>query len=203
MGRHKRHSGTSSPVADPAQRHQQDKVGSSHQAAAKEPGGAHDFGIPARQATMDSFPGGRAKGPDAGTGPMRSDAEGRRTVGVGAPPGSDGAGSGGDVDTDVIGLDGRGGIAGDPTERRSVGPDITQGESDAFASGPPAAGHAAPAKKQPLSDRPAFDTVDHSGGDVTTSGDESSPTTNPEIDEIKEESDQEDEAIDQSEHGRR
>jgi hypothetical protein len=88
------------------------KVGGSKKAA-KEFGGKHDFGIPAKEATVaNDDPYGRVKGPEKGTGPTRSgDADDDRTTGVGAPTGPPGAGSGGDLDPDFIGLDGSGGVS--------------------------------------------------------------------------------------------
>ncbi len=165
-----------------------EKVGSSRKAAAEQPGGSQDFGIPASRAGEEANTGGRDKGPEEGTGYSRSGSRGVRTVGVGAPVGSDGSGSGGDLDADVIGLDGTA-VSLNPGERRTRGPDQTDGRTDPFASGPPAQGRPYHAPPAPLSDRPPLDTVDHSGGDVTTSGDESSEATNPEIEEIAQEAD--------------
>src|SRR5258708_6692274 len=86
-----------------------DKVGSDP-VADHEFGGKGDFGIPAAKVTAPLPDGGREKGPEQGTGPMRSGATGTRTTGVGHAPGSPGAGSGGDLDPDFIGLDGKGGV---------------------------------------------------------------------------------------------
>jgi hypothetical protein len=147
-----------------------DKVGSSDAAAAKV-GGPLDFGVPAAQAKGPVEDGGRAKGPEQGTGPTRSGTRGVRTVGVGAPVGPDGAGSGGDLDPDVIGLDGRGGVALNPGERNTQGANVTQGGSAPFASGAPAKGdHTLPPGQVGGAPARTFDTVDHTGGDVTTSG---------------------------------
>lgn len=158
------------------------KVGSDPEAA-KAFGGQADFGIPAGRATAPAD--GRGKGPDPGTGFSRSGSRGVRTSGVGAPVGTDGSGSGGDLDPDVIGLDGRGGVANNPREHKMEGPDITDGSRDPFASGPPAEGKPAPRSQGGR----VFDTVDHSGGDASTTGDESDPTENPEIEEIEQEKD--------------
>src|SRR5947209_11454177 len=80
------------------------KVGSDP-AADREFGGKLDFGIPAGKAKAPLPDGGREKGPEQGTGPMRSGEEGKRVDGVGYPPGPPGAGSGGDLDPDFVGLD--------------------------------------------------------------------------------------------------
>ena len=62
-------------------------------------------------------------------------------MGVGSTEGPDGKGSGGDIDTDIIGLDGSGGgVASDGKIGNTEGPDNTDGSSNEFASGPPAKG---------------------------------------------------------------
>jgi hypothetical protein len=147
------------------------KVGSDREAD-KQVGGKLDFGIPARKAVSTEPEGGRAKGPEQGTGPMRSGDRGVRTSGVGHAPGKPGTGSGGDLDTDFIGLDGKGGLSSAPASGRTSGPDITAGGSAPFASGPPAKGenehlahnHGA----SPSITRGT--TVNRDGGDATTTG---------------------------------
>src|SRR5438045_7656247 len=80
-------------------------------------------------------------GRPAGSKRTRSGASGKRTIGVGSTEGPDGKGSGGEVDTDIIGLDGRGGgVSSDGELGNTVGPDNTTGNSSEFASGPPAKG---------------------------------------------------------------
>ena len=136
-------------------------------------GGKLDFGIPAAKARAPQAIGGRDKGPEQGTGYTRSGSRGTRDVGVGRPEGRSGSGSGGDLDTDVVGLDGKGGVAAAPPSGRTRGPDITEGGSAAFASGPPAKGenkrprgrHGAP------SEIVRGSTVDRTGGDASTTGD--------------------------------
>lgn len=167
---------------------QSGKVGSDR-AADKEVGGKLDFGIPANRATAPLPDGGREKGPEQGTGPMRSGTSGVRDAGVGHAPGGPGAGSGGDLDPDFIGLDGKGGVANDPTPGRTDGPDMTDGHSDAFASGPPAKGE----NELPAGTHGAAPTTikgsvnDRSGGDASTTGSESgadstlSPTAYPRL----------------------
>src|SRR5438045_9720353 len=96
--------------------HDQDKnpkVGSDP-SAAENFAEKHDFGIPSEDAAPDmtvedrDFPGR-----PAGNKRTRSGASGKRTIGVGSTEGTDGKGSGGEVDTDLIGMDGggRGGSA--------------------------------------------------------------------------------------------
>jgi hypothetical protein len=147
------------------------KVGSDR-AADREIGGKLDFGIPAAEAKAPQPIGGRDKGPEQGTGPMRSGASGTRTSGVGHAPGRPGAGSGGDLDTDFIGLDHKGGIAARPASGRTQGPDITEGGSGAFASGPPAKGeNELPAGTHGIAPEIVKgSTIDRSGGDAATTG---------------------------------
>jgi hypothetical protein len=165
------------------------KVGSDR-AADREIGGKLDFGIPASQVSAPLPDGGREKGPEPGTGPMRSGTRAVRDSGVGHAPGNPGTGSGGDLDPDFIGLDGKGGLSARPASGRTQGPDITEGGSAPFASGPPARGdnelpagtHGAPPQIVRGS------TVDRGGGDASTTGPASgadstlSPTAYPRLD---------------------
>jgi hypothetical protein len=147
------------------------KVGSNPEAD-REFGGKLDFGLPASKVTAPLPDGGREKGPEQGTGPMRSGEGGVRVAGVGHAPGKPGTGSGGDLDPDFVGLDGKGGLAATPPSGRTRGEDITEGGSGAFASGPPARGenelpagtHGAPSEIVHGS------TVDRTGGDASTTG---------------------------------
>ena len=135
----------------------------------REVGGKGDFGIPASRA-RGPIKGGRAKDREQATGTTRGGVDSRET-GVGAPTGSPGAGSGGDFDPDIVGLNGRG-LANAPVDR-TTGPDMTEhGGSAPFASGRSAKGeNAKPRGKVGGSRRvTGGDTIDHSGGDVTTSG---------------------------------
>lgn len=147
------------------------KVGSDR-AADREVGGKGDFGIPSEEVRAPLPIGGRDKGPDQGTGYMRSGTGGVRTDGVAHAPGPPGAGSGGDVDPDVIGLDKKGGVAARAPSGRTKGPDITEGGSGSFASGAPAR----PENQLPTGTHGGpsqivhGSTVDRSGGDASTTG---------------------------------
>jgi hypothetical protein len=116
------------------------KVGSDP-SAAENFAGKHDFGIPSEDAAPDmtvedrDFPGR-----PAGNKKTRSGASGKRTVGVGSTEGPDGKGSGGEVDPEIIGLDGGGGVSSDGELGNPPGPDDSDGSSNEFASGPPAEG---------------------------------------------------------------
>src|SRR5215208_8257592 len=116
-----------------------DKVGSDPNAA-ENFAEKHDFGIPSEDAAPDMTIEDRDyPGRPAGSKKTRSGASGRRTVGVGSTEGPDGKGSGGEVDTDLIGLDGSGGgVASDGSKPTCRGPDASDGTSNEFASGPPA-----------------------------------------------------------------
>ena len=154
------------------------KVGSD-KAARHRVGGKLDFGTPAAEAIGPQTIGGRDKGPEQGTGPMRSGARAVRESGVGHAPGRAGTGSGGDLDTDVIGLDKKGGIAAHPASGRTQGADITEGGSAPFASGPPAEGknELSPGRHGAPPEIVHGSTVDRSGGDASTSA--SDITDNP------------------------
>jgi hypothetical protein len=79
---------------------------------------------------------------------------GNRVSGAGAPDSGPGSSSGGDVDTDVIGVGPGTGIAqSGPDQLRDIGLAETDGASDEFASGPPALGE---------NQRPGPDRVDGS-----------------------------------------
>lgn len=155
------------------------KVGSDR-AADRQVGGKLDFGIPADRAKAPLPDGGMEKGPEQGTGPMRSGATGVRDSGVGHAPGSPGAGSGGDLDPDFIGLDGKGGVAARPASGRTRGPDITEGGSAPFASGAPAKGEneLPPGTHGAQPEIVTGSTVDRGGGDASTTGPESGADSN-------------------------
>jgi hypothetical protein len=122
-------------------RNNKDKVGSDPNAAGNF-AEKHDFGIPSEDAAPDMTVEDRDyPGRPAGSKRTRSGASGKRTVGVGSTEGPDGKGSGGEVDTDLIGLDGSGGgVASDGVIGKPPGPDDSDGSSNEFASGPPAKG---------------------------------------------------------------
>jgi hypothetical protein len=79
-------------------------------------------------------------GRPAGNVRTRSGASGKRTIGVGSTEGPDGKGSGGDVDSDIIGVGTGGGISSDGELGNREGPDDSDGSSNEFASGGPAKG---------------------------------------------------------------
>ncbi|MGE5610270.1 MAG: hypothetical protein ACM359_13535 [Bacillota bacterium] len=121
---------------------QSGKVGSSKEAA-KEFGGTQDFGQEPEKA-----PPALPEGTDSNELPLRPSryqgtrggSTGTRTTGVGAPEGGPGSGSGGDVDPDVIGVGGTGGLAASGDLGPTTDASQTTGKSDEFASGGPAKG---------------------------------------------------------------
>lgn len=121
-------------------RNENDKVGSD-ESAAENFAEKHDFGIPSEDAAPDmtiedrDFPGR-----PAGSKKTRSGASGKRTIGVGSTEGPDGKGSGGEVDSDIIGVGSGGGVSSDGEINSPPGPDDSDGSSNEFASGPPAKG---------------------------------------------------------------
>jgi hypothetical protein len=143
------------------------KVGSDPQAI-KEFGGKGDFGIPSRDPVLREHEG-EIVGRPAGSAPGYSGARGARTTGVGSKGGEPGHDSGGDLDTDIIGFDGKGGLAATPASEPLGGPDDAGDPSDTFASGKHASGRngirpgthgAAPSAQG--------DYVDHTGEDTST-----------------------------------
>jgi hypothetical protein len=111
---------------------------------------------------------------------------GDRTHGVGSAPSGPGSGSGGDLDPDFVGLGPNGGIAQEPPTGDVSGPDANFGTGDEFASG----GHAEGLNQLPPGTHAAastevFDTVDHSGEDLSTRD----GFPRPEIEDMQENSD--------------
>ena len=144
-----------------------EKVGSSPDAAEKV-GGKGDFGIPARDPVLRARDG-EIEGRPAGSSPGYSGDAGVRTTGVGSSGGPPGADSGGDLDPDIIGFDGRGGLAAKaPGEGDLSEADETDGSSDVFASGGHAQGrNTIKPGTHGAGPRVHGDVVDHSGEDAS------------------------------------
>jgi hypothetical protein len=142
------------------------KVGTSPRAAAAF-GGKGDFGAPESDVTERQYVSAAVKARDPGGSQPRSGADGQRTSGVGSRASGPGSGSGGDLDPDVIGLAKHGGLASAGPDRRA-GADTTDGSPGKFASGSAARrGTGINAKRR---ERVTGSTVDHSGGDISTTG---------------------------------
>ena len=128
------------PSQDKPEKDKSGKVGSDPEAA-ENFAEKHDFGIPSEDAAPDMTIEDRDyPGRPAGSKKTRSGASGRRTVGVGSTEGPDGKGSGGEIDTDIIGVGTGSGVSSDGEVGKPSGPDDSDGSSNEFASGPPAKG---------------------------------------------------------------
>ena len=169
-GKGEKTSGRATARAHPGTRSAGGKVGSSGRKAA-EFASRRDFGVPARRAK----PRGRA--PDSAVGlprneEGRSGAAGVRTHGVGSAPSNVGSGSGGDLDTDFIGV-GSSPVSQQGPTGPTNGPDAATDPSGDFASAPiapPAAAtkRAAFRLAHGAASTRTYDTVDHSGEDANT-----------------------------------
>jgi len=121
--------------------HSEHKVGSDRSAAAHFAEG-HDFGIPAREAGKRTDVADEVKYQPAGDHlqdprPPRSGDQGTRDSGVGGVNSGPGSSSGGDLDTDLIGVGTHGsGISAAGPDNRKTGPDMVQAEP-APRSAPP------------------------------------------------------------------
>jgi hypothetical protein len=155
------------------------KVGSDREAV-EEFGGKGDFGIPARD-NVARAKEGEIEGRPAGSAPGYSGDAGDRTTGVGSMGGPPGKDSGGDVDTDVIGLDGWGGLAAKAPGREEITPaNTSDGSSDTFASGPHAAGrNTIKPGTHGSAPNPHGDSVDHSGLDSSAVNPNAAGAVNP------------------------
>jgi hypothetical protein len=143
-----------------------DKVGSDPKAVHGF-GGKGDFGIPARD-NLARAKDGEIEGRPAGSAPGYSGDAGARTTGVGSLGGPPGTDSGGDIDTDIIGLDGHGGLSAKPPRTSEIGADATTGSPDTFASGRHAPGkNTIKPGSHGASPRTHGDTTDHTGQDTS------------------------------------
>lgn len=154
------------------------KVGSDPDAI-REVGGSGDFGIPAGDVRGRDYASRETKQNDPGAAPVRmKDGDGVRESGVGANDAGPGSGSGGDIDTDIVGVGfGGDGLAADGPDRTEGADIVTGGASDAFAA-PGPKGHS---RREAVREIVQGSTVDHSGGDITTTGDglDSGSASNP------------------------
>ncbi|HEX8523393.1 MAG TPA: hypothetical protein VF669_14155 [Tepidisphaeraceae bacterium] len=149
------------------------KVGSSPKSA-KRFGGKTDFGVPAdsskteysrRKSREIKFrPGGSH---EADPRQDRGSTQASRVSGVGKSNAGPGGASAGDIDTDVVGVDGRGLAQGGPDTNVS-GPEWTTGGSEEFASGGPAKGENQSKRGRVGAGKKVRGgtTVDRSGGDA-------------------------------------
>jgi hypothetical protein len=121
----------------PTEENQTGKVGSDPNAA-KAFGGERDFGAKADDVIERSYTSANTKASDPGAAqPHAGEGDGgSRTAGVGGTDAGVGSSSGGDLDTDFVGVAGGSGLASS-APRGVPGPDDSDGTSREFASGPP------------------------------------------------------------------
>ena len=154
------------------------KVGSDRNAA-RRVGGKLDFGAPEDNLRERQYVSEETKRSDPGAAPIRIKTTGPRESGVGAPESGPGGASGGDLDPDIVGVGFGGSGVAQTGPTRTEGPDITTtGGSEPFAA-PGPKGHRP--SGPPRIERVRGSTVDHSGGDISTTGGglDASSVTNP------------------------
>jgi hypothetical protein len=144
-------------------------------------GGEGDFGESANENNrLDrDYVSRNTKMSDPGAAqPRSSGMAGARESGAGGSAVGTGASSGGDLDTDIVGVGtGGSGIAQSGVAGRPPGPDDSDGSSREFASGPPAKG-----EKGPHAGKVEGTIVDRSGGgrESTPQGEGADSATSPE-----------------------
>lgn len=142
------------------------KPGSSREDA-RAVGGEGDFGESANENNrLDrDYVSRNTKMSDPGAAqPRSSGVAGARESGAGGSAVGTGASSGGDIDTDIIGVGtGGSGVAQSGSVGRPPGPDDSDGSSREFASGAPAKG-----EKGPRAGKVEGNTVDRTGGGRAT-----------------------------------
>ena len=144
-------------------------------------GGKGDFGVSADQDNRvdRDYTSRNTKASDPGAAqPRAGGLGGTRESGAGGSEVGTGASSGGDIDTDIVGVGtGGSGIAQSGVVGRPPGPDDSDGSSREFASGPPAKG-----EKGPKAGKVEGTIVDRSGGgrESTPQGEGADSATSPE-----------------------
>jgi hypothetical protein len=165
-------------MAKRAHKHQSKKTGKvgTDPTALEQIGGTGDFGIPARDPVCRARDG-EIEGRPAGSAPGYTGDAGVRTTGVGSMGGPPGRDSGGDLDPDIIGLDGRGGLAAKPPREEEL-----QG-ADTLAGGvAPSSKHGRHSIKpgtHGAAPNAQGDYVDHSGEDASTVGPNAAGSVKP------------------------
>lgn len=142
------------------------KVGSDPKAAHKL-GGNGDFGVRESDVTERQYTSANTRASDPGASHPHAGENQDRVAGVGGDAVGPGANSGGDLDTDFVGVGtGGSGIAAKPAHE-PPGPDDATGTSKDFASGPPTQN-----RKGPKAGKVEGSALDRSEGDIesTASG---------------------------------
>jgi hypothetical protein len=138
------------------------KVGSDPKAA-QSVGGKGDFGVREDDVVERQYTSSNTRASDRGASQPHAGEDQGRVAGVGGNASGRGSSSGGDIDTDIIGVGtGGSGIAASPADE-PPGPDDSTGTSRDFASGPPTQN-----RKGPKAGKVEGNTVNRTGGDVET-----------------------------------
>ena len=112
----------------------------SSKADAKAVGGKNDFGAREGDVVERSYVSRNTKKSDPGAAVPHAGVDESRIAGVGGNLSGTGSSSGGDLDTDIVGVGTGRGMATSGKIHEPAGPDDTTGTSREFASGPPAEG---------------------------------------------------------------
>jgi hypothetical protein len=155
------------------------KPGSSSEDA-KKVGGKGDFGVPEEDTVDRNYVSENTKQSDPGNARPRAGEESLE-VGVGKSVGGAGNASGGDLDPDIVGVGGIGGLSQSGPDNFPNGrPDESDGTSRTFASGGPAKGEEGPPQVLGGGTGRAGTVVDEFG-DVSTGrdGQGAAAATNP------------------------
>lgn len=138
------------------------KVGSDP-SAAHNLGGKGDFGVRESDVVGRQYTSANTRASDPGASHPHAGEDQNRVSGVGGDAVGVGSSSGGDLDTDIIGVGtGGSGLAANPATD-PPGPDDATGTSKDFASGPPTQN-----RKGAKFGKVEGSTVDRTGGDVET-----------------------------------
>jgi hypothetical protein len=138
------------------------KVGSDSSAAAAV-GGKGDFGVRQDYTRARQYTSQNTRAADPGAAQPHAGEDEGRTAGVGGNASGVGSSSGGDLDTDIIGVGTGGSGVAATGPRGTPGPDDTDGSPREFDAGPPAKNI-----KGPKYAKVEGDALDHSGGDIET-----------------------------------
>ena len=140
----------------------QGKVGSDS-AAAKAAGGRGDFGVPESDTRGREYTSANTRASDRGAAQPHAGADQGRVAGAGGNASGPGSSSGGDLDTDIVGVGTGGSGVAASGPRGTSGPDDSDGSVREFASGPPTKN-----KKGKKYAKVEGDALDHGGGDIET-----------------------------------
>ena len=139
----------------------QGKVGSDSDAA-RQVGGKGDFGVSEQDTVGRAYTSANTRASDPGAATPHAGENEDRTAGVGGHASGVGSSSGGDLDTDFVGVGSAGTGLSASAPRGTSGPDDSDGSSREFASGPPTQN----SKGKNAGKVVGGDTVDHGGGDI-------------------------------------